>query len=152
MRMFLSFILDNLDIYSLSYARMQKKKRLRCRRFGFCLGLYKSFLRGAGGEAPFASLRSAPPPHAWEAIRNGLKYKSLPIRLPRVGGSWRGRQAASEGAYPPAARMGELSAKLTERGAERSEALGPQGQQGTVPIMTPPQKFLPFHPQSLTGW
>ena len=51
MRMFLSFILDNLDIYSLSYAGRQKKKRLRCRRFGFCLGLYKSFLCGAGGEA-----------------------------------------------------------------------------------------------------
>ena len=111
-----------LDIYSLSYAGTQKKKRLRYRRFGFRLGLYKSFLRGAGGEAPFASLRSAPPPHAWEAIRNGLKYKSLPLRLSRVRGSWRGRQAVSEGAYPPAARMGELSAKLTERGAERSEA------------------------------
>ena len=35
---------------------------------------------------------------------------------------------------PPA---GELSAKLTERGARRRRALGPQGQQGTVPIMTP---------------
>ena len=51
MRMFCVSICVILDIYSLSYAGTQKKKRLRYRRFGFCLGLYKSFLRGAGGEA-----------------------------------------------------------------------------------------------------
>ena len=97
MRMFLCFSCFVFDIYAFLSAGRQKKKRLHSRRFGFCFGLYKSFLRGAGGEAPFASLRSAPPPHAWEAIRNGLKYKSLPLRLPRMRGSWRGRQAASEG-------------------------------------------------------
>ena len=36
-------------------------------------------------------------PHAWEAIRNGLKYKSLPLRLPRVRGSWRGHRPRLRG-------------------------------------------------------
>ena len=30
-------------------------------------------IRAAAGQAPFASLCSAPPPHAWEAIRNRFK-------------------------------------------------------------------------------
>ena len=47
MRMFLSFILANLDIYAFLSAGRQKKKRLQRRRFWFALGLYKSFLQAA---------------------------------------------------------------------------------------------------------
>ncbi len=97
MRMFCCFSCVVLDVYAFLSDGMQKKKRLRCRRFWFCLGLYKTFLCAAGGQAPFASLRSAPPPHAWEAIRNGLKYKSLLLRLPRVRGSWRGHRPRLRG-------------------------------------------------------
>ena len=56
--MFCGSICTVLDIYVFLRVRRQQKKRLYSRRFGFCLGLYKSFLRGAGGEVPFASLRA----------------------------------------------------------------------------------------------
>ena len=56
--MFCSSICAVLDTYAFLSAGTQKKKRLHSRRFWFCLGLYKSFLRGAGGEVPFASLRA----------------------------------------------------------------------------------------------
>ena len=43
MRMFCGFSCVVLDVYAFLFSERQKKKRLQCRRFWFCLGLYKSF-------------------------------------------------------------------------------------------------------------
>ena len=83
-----------------------KQKNLASRKIGSLCGGRRLpaptllFCMLLPGRPPQTRPLAAPaPPHAWEAIRNGLKYKSLPLRLPRVRGSWRGQRPRLRG--PP---------------------------------------------------
>ena len=73
MRMFCCFSCVVLDVYAFLSAGMQKKKRLRCRRFWFCLGLYKSFFCGLRAGKPPHSLRSATTGSFLAALREGIR-------------------------------------------------------------------------------
>ena len=117
MRMFCGFIWVGLDVYALLSG----------------LWVHKSFSLPALPSQSVAALLTAPPrgePEFRASITGQHRHINAACGstslIRRTCPAWQGVTLA-----PPA---GELSAKLTERGARRRRALGPQGQQSALPM------------------